>query len=412
MAQQGCVWKKGKSWFLRYRLDSIIDGTVVSKMKCVWLAEVSDKYKTKGDLADLVAEKMAAVRQSARFPRSGENFVEYVEGKYLPHCTLRVNLPEGYKGKMAMSTVAGYTCYWKLYLKPHVGKYDLRDFTISIITNLLAEIASSHKLNSDTTAKVLSIMAGIFSHAIKQGDYPARSMDDNPAHGAAIPVDAPEPKQTIAATREEVQGYLAALKVKGMELERAAVAIMAYCGTSPHEALGLRWEEWNRELAHIPVLRSVVKGIVREKTKTKNRRGFVPVGAELKKILLDLWEEQGSPISGFILAARNGKKPTNLDNMSKRQIRSTLNRCEVCQGSEDDKHEGHPYKRNETLPVWHSFYALRRFVGTEVAGMSDSDTAAKTLRNTRAVAERHYIKRTDVPKEVRQVQTAFEGLAS
>jgi hypothetical protein len=64
------------------------------------------------------------------------------------------------------------------------------------------------------------------------------------------------------------------------------------------------------------------------------------------------------------------------------------------------------------LPFWRSSYLLPRFVASEIASASDSNVAANTLRNTRAVAERRHIKRTDVSKEVRQAQTAFEGLAS
>ena len=54
---------------------------------------------------------------------------------------------------------------------------------------------------------------------------------------------------------------------------------------------------------------------------------------ELREILLDLWKAQGSPISGYILAGRNGQ-PVILDNLSKRAIAPALNRCSICQETE------------------------------------------------------------------------------
>jgi integrase len=409
MAQRGYVFKKGSSWFLKYRENSIVNGVAVRKQKCVWLAEVSDKYKTAGDLDDLVAEKMGEVRQAAKCPLAGTAFVEYVEGTYLPHCARMVALQP--KPKMAVSTYHGYQTYWTLYIKPHVARLALRDFTISIVSKLLAEIARMHELNAGTITKVCSILAGIFSFAITEGDYPARSADDNPAHGARIPDAAPDGEETIAASREEVIGYLAALK--DQPLAHTAIAISAYCGTRPSEALGLRWEEWDRTQAHIPVKRVVWHGRVIENTKTENSKRFLVVTNELRTILLTLHKAQGSPTGGFILAARNGKKPTNLDNLSKRAVRKALNRCEVCHESEDAKHKGHTYKRDASLPEWHGWYSLRRFLGTQVRMNSDSsETSAKSLGNTREVADKHYIKNQTVLPEVRRAQiAATEGLS-
>ena len=243
-----------------------------------------------------------------------------------------------------------------------------------------------------------------------KGHFPGKSAADNPASCALIPESATEPRATVAATREEVQGYLAALKDK--PLERAAVALMAFCGTRPSETLGLRWEEWDRENQHIAVVRAVWHGIVGD-TKTDNSVRFVTVTSELREILLALWRSQGSPIAGFILAASNGK-PVNLDNMSKRSIRTALTRCSVCQEAESAEHKGHAFKRDESLPHWHGFYSLRRFHGTVVRMESDSsETVAKALGNTKEVADRHYIKPTTVLPDVRKaVSEAMRGLSA
>ena len=61
MAQQGFVFRKGDSWFLRYRHDVDVDGVIVRKQKCEKLADYCDRYRSKGDLDELVQEKMAKV---------------------------------------------------------------------------------------------------------------------------------------------------------------------------------------------------------------------------------------------------------------------------------------------------------------------------------------------------------------
>jgi len=97
-----------------------------------------------------------------------------------------------------------------------------------------------HSLNTDTVGKVRSIISGIFTYAMGKGHFPARAKSDNPASRALIPESATKPKRTVAASREDVQAILVALK--GKPLARAAVGIMAYTGVRPGEARGMRWK--------------------------------------------------------------------------------------------------------------------------------------------------------------------------
>jgi integrase len=295
MAQKGCVWRKGKSWILSYRENFNEGGQIVRKLKCVKLADYGDRYRCEKDLDELVAEKLAAVRGAAKCPHSSDSFADYVEQVYLPF-VLRTMKP---------STYASYSAYWNRYIKPRVGKYALRDFTVAIVASLLKDIARSHKLNHDTVTKIRSVLSGMFSYAMSEGHFPARSAADNPASRARIPESASAPKRTVAASFEEVQGYLKALT--GMPIERAAVGIMALSGVRPSEARGLRWEEWDRAKQHIAVRRGVWHRIVGT-TKTEQSERFVAVSDELREILLDLWKSQGSPISGYILAGRKASR--------------------------------------------------------------------------------------------------------
>jgi integrase len=381
MAQKGSVFRKGSSWFLRYRDDFQVDGKIVRKQKCIKLADCCDRYRRASDLDELVEEKMAGVRQAAKCPHSSDLFDTYFEEVFLP-------MTERTKSD---STAAGYRTYWMRYLKPRIQKqnYALRDFTVAVVSSLLKDAASAHTLHTDTVGKIRSILSAVFKYAMGNGDFPGKSAADNPASCALIPEAAVEPEETVAATREEVQGALAALKE--MPLERAAVALVAFTGVRPSEARGLRWEEWSREEQHIAIKRGVWHRKVGD-TKTAQSVRFVTVTSELREILLALWESKGSPDKGYILAGPKGF-PTVLDNMSKRDIRPTLKKAGI---------------------AWHGFYSLRRFHATQVRMESkSSETAAKALGNTKDVCDKHYIKPIAVLPDVREaVNSAMAGLVN
>jgi len=372
MAQHGFVFRKGRSWFLKYRDDVIVDGQQVRKQKCVKLADYCDRYRREGDLDELVAEKMAGVRQAAKCPKSGQMFTAYVEDTYLPYAK-RTTKP---------STYAGRKTYWEHYIKPRVAKYALRDFTTAIVYRLLDDVARMHSVNVGSVSKLRAVLTSIFQYAINTGDLPGR----NPVEGVILPEAATKPKPTVAATREEVQAILTALK--GKPVARAAVGVMAFTGVRPGEARGLRWEEWDRVEQHIHVRRSIWHREEGE-PKTEGSIRFVTVTDEMRGILLDLWNAQGCPMGGYIFAGRKGQ-PIILDNMAKRVLRPVLEQAKI---------------------EWHGWYALRRFHGTQVRMHADSETSAKALGNSKAVADKHYIKPQTVLPDVRKaVNSAVSGL--
>ena len=373
---KGYVFKKGRSWHLRYWHNGNENGQIVRRQKCEWLAPYGDRYRTKRDLAELVAEKLSSVKEADKCPRSSDSFVDYVEEVYLPFVL---------RDKKA-STYSGYKTYFERYIKPRAGKYALRDFTVAVVSSLLEDIAREHTLNKDTFGKIRSILSGIFTYAIGKGHFSARSDSDNPAHRALIPESAVEQGKPEAAKRDEVRALLAAFK--DVPLERAAVGIMSMLGTSPAEARGLRWEDWDRLKEQIKIARSVWH-TVEGSTKTRQRERYVAVSGELREVLLALWKTQGSPVGGYILAGRRGK-PANLDNMAKRSIRRRL---------------------RELGLAWPEWYSLRRFHGTAVRAESNLETTSRALGNSKAVADRHYVKPSEVLPDVRKaVNDAVSGL--
>ena len=81
----------------------------------------------------------------------------------------------------------------------------------------------------------------------------------------------------------------------------------------------------------------------------------------------------------------------NLDNASKRVILPALQHAGI---------------------EWPAWYSLRRFHGTQVREQAgNSDTMSKALGNSKAVADKHYLKPTKVLPDVRKaVNDAMRGL--
>jgi hypothetical protein len=98
----------------------------------------------------------------------------------------------------------------------------------------------------------------------------------------------------------------------------------------------------------------------------------------------------------------------------KRSIVPALARCAICKERETAKHVGHEFERDESLPRWREWYALRRFHGTQVRHESgNSETMSKALGNSQAVADKHYLKSTEVLPDVRKaVNEAMRGLTA
>lgn len=401
MKQQGSIRRKGPSWFLVYRENFIENGKMVRKQRVVRLCEYSDRYRCPSDLDDLVQEKMAGVRSASKCPASADSFINYVETVYLPFV----------QRKMKPSTFSGYRSYWLRYIKPHVAPYSLRDFTVAIISRLLSDVASLHSVNVDTLGKVRSILSGIFTYALGRGDFPGTSSADNPASCALIPETATEPGETVAASRQDVIRILQHLDKQKLTLARAAVAVIAYTGCRPGEARGLRWEDWDRGAEQIHIQRSVWH-TVESTPKTKQSVRYVAIAPELRSILLDLWKSQDSPLGGYILARANGER-VNLDNESKRVIRPALRRCGICHESELKHGTEHRFELDAATSMeWTGWYSLRRFHGTairEEAG--NTDTMSKALGNSKAVADKHYLKNREVLSDVRKaVYASMSGL--
>jgi hypothetical protein len=99
--------------------------------------------------------------------------------------------------------------------------------------------------------------------------------------------------------------------------------------------------------------------------------------------------------------------------MAKRVIVPAIEKCSACGKSKLSHADDLFFELDESLPEWHGWYSMRRFLGTAVRMHGSRETSAKALGNSKEVAERHYIKPNAVLPDVRKaVNDALNGLIS
>jgi integrase len=395
MGQKGFIFKKGGSWFLRYRDDVIENGLLRRKQQCKRLAATCDQYRVEKDLHGLRDAILAPINSGKARPESTVSVAEFAENHWLPWA----------RENCKPSTVAGYGTIWKLYLAPYLQKISLRDFRTVDAANLFAEIHRSHGVGRTTLSHCKRRLSGIFTLARNFGalDSP------NPIEGAMIPKKAAAPNKTHAATPDEVLAILEILRKTGEWKARAAVALMFFAGLRPGEARGICWEHYDGK--RLFVLQSVWHTHTTS-PKTEEAQSPVPVIETLAEILNHLRELDGNPEMGPILRGPS-KKPMNLDNLSRRVILPALEKCAVCRQSKvDHNSEKHQFEQDAGLPKWRGWYSLRRGVATTLAGLTRDGMASKGLlrHSNLTTTTRHYVK--DVPENTLLAMNLLEKLCN
>lgn len=393
MAQKGFVFRKGDSWFLRYRDTVIENGELRRKLMCKRLAPVCDRYRIKKDLKGLVDDILGPINSGRARAESTVTVADFAENQWLPWA----------RENCKPSTVAGYETLWKSYLAPHLQEISLRDFRTVDACNLFAEILRHHKIGRSTLQHCKHRLSGIFTLARNLGalDTP------NPIQGAMIPKAAAAPTKTYAATPEEVFAILDRLEKAGHKKACAAVGLMFFAGLRPGEARGAQWEDFDGKRLHV---RRSVWHTHTTAPKTEESEGVVPVIDTLKNILDKVRETDGNPATGPILRGPSGS-PLNLDNLSKRVVIPALRECAACHKLESKhKDADHDFKLDESVPQWQGWYSLRRGVATTLAGLTRDAMASKGLLRHASLSTttQHYVK--DVPENTKIAMQHLEKL--
>ena len=136
-----------------------------------------------------------------------------------------------------------------------------------------------------TVSRYVTALKAMFSQAVREGRIPtnpATGVPLLPSDPVMIPDDDDEAEANAKAlSPDEIVALIAALP----ERHRLQVSLMARTGLRISEALGLRWQDVDRQEGVIRVRQAVVDGKI-GKPKTKRSRRFIPVGDDLMRDLL------------------------------------------------------------------------------------------------------------------------------
>jgi integrase len=163
---------------------------------------------------------------------------------------------------LARHTQLSYASMLDVHIIPRLGDVRLRSLTPDLVGELRAEMAAGG-VGDAATRKTLVVLQSMLERAVEW-----RRIDSNPAKLIRKPSQArtrvvrPLPPQTIEAMR-------AHLTNEGRLLDATLLAVLAYAGLRPGEALGLRWHDVGERT--LLVERSVAFGKLKS-TKTGKAR--------------------------------------------------------------------------------------------------------------------------------------------
>jgi len=312
--QRGQIFKKGRSWYLRFYRDEIKDGKIVRKRICQKLAPCDDEHRTLRSVRSDAAEILSPLNSGRLRPESTQTVSQFIEAMYLPHA----------KEHKRPSTLKGYNDIFHNHLKVRVSVIRLRDFRTLDGERVLSLISHDTKLSHRSLLHIKSFLSGVFTYAKSTGVLDGI----NPMRDVSVPKGTPG-KETYAYSLEEIQTMIRLVPEPG----RTAVSVAAFTGLGLSELRGLRWEDIIGE--EIRVSRSVWHREVGE-TKTKARTAPVPVLPFLARMLAE--HAKRNPGNGFVFAGPSGR-PRDLATMGTKIIRAAL------KGSGVEWHGWHAFRR-------------------------------------------------------------------
>lgn len=378
-SQAGHVFRKGDSWFLRYRDSFVTNGQLVRRQVCKKLSAVDPEHarlkRPPESVLQLAEEELNPVNSCNLEPSKNVTLQDFVTDVYFANM----------ETQKRASTLKGYKARWNSQLKARCGHFRLREFRTPQAHKVLADLGREHpEFTRSTLHHFRSLLSAIFRHAIQQGYLTGA----NPIREASIP-KAPEGEETYAYSLNEVLTMLRLLP----DPARTICAVAAFLGLRRAEIRGLEWPDYSGE--EIRVLRSVWESVTNE-PKTRKSKAPVPVILPLQRLLDQYRVSRGNPATGPIFASMNGKTPLNLNNVLNRQILPVLNVCVCGKAADEHEKEDHKYERSER-PQWHGWHAFRRGLATNLHDLGVPDkTIQAILRHANVqVTQNSYIKTLD-----------------
>lgn len=334
--QRGQIFRRGRSWFLRYWEIRLENGVRVQRRVCKRIAPFCKQYSSKRTVESIAKEILDRVNEANQRPESTQMLSSFIENVYLPHV----------KDSKRPSTYRGYRDIFEDHLKKRLGDVRLRDFRTVTGEKLLALIASDSALSHTSLAHIKSFLSGVFKFAKREGLLDGL----NPIRDVSIPAGT-EGHETYAYSLDEIQEILKAIS----EPARTIVAVAAFTGLRKSELRGLRWQDFAGD--EIRVTRTVWGKHVGE-PKTRSSRAPVPLLPFLVRVLQE--HQKRSIAKGeYIFSTANGK-PIDFDNLRFRVIREEL-------------------RTAKTRVKWHGWHAFRRGLASNLYRLGVADKTIQAI---------------------------------
>ena len=301
--QQGQVFRRHGSWYVRYYQDELQEGQPVRRRICSRLAHYSDEYRSKKDVLPLVQDILYPVNSGSAQPESSLTLAEFIEKRFLP----------AREKKLRASTIKGYRDNFKFHVEGSVGDIRMRDFHTKDGQHLFDAMAEETMpvLSHQTLLRVKAFLSAVFTYA-KQEDV-LRGV--NPMQGVKVAGRRYKPER-IAYTLEDIYAMLAKLD----EPAKTVVTVAAFTGLRASEIRGLRWDDYSGD--EVRVVRSVWRTNVGPTKTEESGENPVPVIPILRRALDQ--HRKLHPGDGYIFAGERRGFSLNLDNLSRRVLTPKL----------------------------------------------------------------------------------------
>jgi integrase len=345
--QQGQIFRRNGSWYVRYYQDEIEDGAPVRKRVCKKLARYSDDYRSKKDLAPLLAEILSPVNSGDAQPEGSLTLTEFVEQRYLPSRAK----------KLRPSTMRSYRDLFRSLVRDRLGAIRLRDFHTKNGQHYFDKVADDMPhLSHQSLLRVKALLSSVFTYA-KQEDAVRGA---NPVQGVKVEGRRYKPTRHAYAL-EDIQSMVTKLP----EPARTVVMVAAFAGLRLSEIRGLRWDDYTG--TDLRVSRSVWRTHVGPTKTEESGENPVPVIPILRRALDEHRKRYTG--EGFIFAGERRGDPLNLDNLARRVITPKI---------------------GDAWKGWHSF---RRGLGTNLYRLGVSPKVIQEILRHADVSttETHYI---------------------
>jgi integrase len=394
--QDGSLFVKGDSCYLKYRTIEIRNCAEVAVHKTVFLCSKSDthywtprkptkgnrnKLSYSGPVLDLQREKMTEARTApakstpatgavASAPvSSGMTVANFWEHVYLPFA----------KENLRHSTVSGYQQIWGKNLTNELGPKILGDFRTHMGSEMLTRLAK--KYGRRTIAHIRSLASGIFSHAVNTG-----LIESNPWRDVKVLGKVKAPVETTAYSLDELQEFIAALK--DQPKSQLVVLLAGVMGMRPSELIALDFSDIDWAKGTVRIQRAFVLGVVDE-TKTEASKSVLPLIQPVFGVFKAYHDSVGQPAKGWVFPSSRGNRPTNVREFCRRHIKPFVG------------------------PKWQGLYCARRGAASIMTKLLGSPIAAsQLLRHTNiSTTMASYIKtdRSQLDAGMAALQNAWNG---